>query len=79
MLRGAYDVLEGLEKRLGIKNGESNEKFPHRRGRMHRPRATALLPSCAGTEYFLNVGMSTSSTTCIAQLEKNPHPESEVV
>ncbi|MCG8425076.1 MAG: NAD(P)H-dependent oxidoreductase subunit E [Proteobacteria bacterium] len=77
MLRGAYDVLEGLEKRLGIKVGESNETFHLVEEECIAACDGAPAVLC-GTEYFLNVEVG-DLDTIIGSLDKTPHPESEVV
>lgn len=76
MLRGAYDVLDGLKQRLGIEVGES-------KGDLHLVEEECIA-ACAdapaivcGTKYFLNVEVD-QLDDILAYLEKNPHPESEV-
>ena len=76
MLRGAYDVLRGLEERLGIKEGESNETFHLVEEECIAACDGAPAVLC-GTEYFLNVEVD-DLDDIIARLENNPHPESEV-
>lgn len=77
MLRGAYDVLRGLEQRLGLKAGESNERF-----HLVEEECIAVCDGApaivCGTEYFLDVGVD-QLDEIISYLESNPHPESEVV
>lgn len=77
MLRGAYDVLAGLEQRLGLKAGESNGQFHLVEEECIAACASAPAIVC-GTEYFLNVTVD-DLDRIIAELDKNPHPESEVV
>lgn len=77
MLRGAYDVLEGLEKRLGLKVGESNQDFHLVEEECIAACAGAPAILC-GTEYFLNVEVE-QLDEIIAYLQSNPRPESEVV
>lgn len=77
MLRGAYDVLSGLEKRLGIKQGESNDDFHLVEEECIAACDGAPAVLC-GTEYFLDVEVD-QLDDIIEQLKKNPRPESEVV
>ena len=77
MLRGAYEVLGGFEKRLGIKVGESNEDFHLVEEECIAACDGAPAVVC-GTEYFLDVEEG-QIDDIIAQLKKNPRPESEVV
>ena len=77
MLRGAYDVLEGLEKRLGLKVGESNEQFHLVEEECIAVCAGAPAIVC-GTKYFENVDVG-DLDEIITYLKSNPHPESEVV
>ncbi|GAB4561340.1 MAG: NADH-quinone oxidoreductase subunit NuoE [Haliangiales bacterium] len=76
MLRGAYDVLEGLEQRLGIKVGGSNDKFHLVEEECIAACANAPAILC-GTKYFLDVGVD-QLDEIIEYLQENPHPESEV-
>lgn len=77
MLRGAYDVLEGLEKKLGIEAGESKGEFHLVEEECIAACASAPAIVC-GTKYFLNVEVK-HLDEIIDYLKKNPHPESEVV
>ncbi len=77
MLRGAYDVLDEFERRLGIKKGESTEEF-------HLVEEECIA-ACAnapavlvGTKYFLDVEPA-QVQEIVDFLKANPHPESEVV
>lgn len=77
MLRGAYDVLEGLEKRLRIRAGESAGDFHLVEEECIAACADAPAVLC-GTRYFLNVRVE-QLDEIVDYLKKNPHPESEVV
>jgi NADH:ubiquinone oxidoreductase subunit E len=77
MLRGAYEVLEGLEKKLGLAVGESNDQFHLVEEECIAACANAPAIVC-GTRYFLDVGVD-QLDEIIAFLKSNPHPESEVV
>ena len=77
MLRGAYDVLEGLEKRLGLKQGESNEEF-HLVEEECIAACDGAPAIICGTQYFLDVEVD-QLDDIIDTLKKNPRPESEVV
>lgn len=77
MLRGAYEVLDGLEQRLGLKVGESNEEFHLVEEECIAACAGAPAIVC-GTKYFLNVEPE-GVGEIVEYLQKNPHPESEVV
>jgi NADH:ubiquinone oxidoreductase subunit E len=77
MLRGGYEVLEAFEKKLGLKRGESNDKFS-----LVEEECIAACESapCAvvGAKYLLDLTPA-DVDTIVAELEQNPHPESEVV
>lgn len=77
MLRGAYDVLEGLEKRLNLKVGDSDETFHLVEEECIAACAGAPAIVC-GTKYFLDVDVD-GLDEIVDYLKKNPHPESEVV
>ncbi|ACY14471.1 NADH-quinone oxidoreductase, E subunit [Haliangium ochraceum DSM 14365] len=77
MLRGAYDVLEAFEKRLGIKVGDSSGDFHLVEEECIAACANAPAVIC-GTKYFLDVEPS-QVDEIIDFLEKTPHPESEAV
>lgn len=76
MLRGAYDVLEGLQKRLKIEVGGSNDDFHLVEEECIAACANAPVILC-GTKYFLDV-KEEQLDEILAELRKNPHPESEV-
>lgn len=77
MLRGGYEVLEAFEKKLGLKRGESNGKFSLVEEECIAACANA---PCAvvGTKYVLDITPD-KVDAIIAELEREPHPESEVV
>ena len=77
MLRGGYEVLEAFEKHLGLKRGESNAKFNLVE---EECIAACEYAPCAvvGTKYFLDLSPDLVPTV-ISELEREPHPESEVV
>jgi NADH-quinone oxidoreductase E subunit len=77
MLRGAYDVLAALEKRLGMKAGESGESFHLVEEECVAACDRAPVVLC-GTEYFTNVDPDEVGKI-IESLRSNPRPESEVV
>lgn len=77
MLRGAYDVLEGFKKRLGLDIGGSNDDFHLVEEECIAACANAPAVLC-GTKYFLDVSVD-QIDEIIEYLEQNPHPESEVV
>ena len=77
MLRGGYDVLEGLEKRLGFGRGESNDDFTLVEEECIAACANAPAIVC-GTRYFLDVTVD-QLDDIIEDLKKKPRPESEVV
>ena len=77
MLRGAYDVLEAFEKTLGVAKGASNQKFSLVEEECIAACANAPAVLC-GTEYFLDVQPG-QVREIVAQLERDPHPEGEVV
>lgn len=76
MLRGAYDVLAGLEKRLGIEVGGTNSEFHLVEEECIAACANAPAILC-GTKYFLDVKVE-QLDDIIAYLRSHPHPESEV-
>ena len=76
MLRGGYDVLAGLEKRLGLKKGESNADFTLVEEECIAACANAPAIVC-GTRYFLDVKVE-ELDGIIEDLRKKPRPESEV-
>ena len=77
MLRGAYDVLEALEKKLGVERGGSTEHFTIVEEECLAACANAPAIVC-GTRYFLDV-VPEQIEEILAELRERPHPESEVV
>jgi NADH:ubiquinone oxidoreductase subunit E len=77
MLRGGYDVLEAFERKLGVKRGASNSEFSLVE---EECIAACEFAPCAvvGTKYFLNLTPAQVDDV-IAELKREPHPESEVV
>ena len=77
MLRGGYEVLEAFEKKLGLKKGQSNKQFTLVEEECIAACANA---PCAvvGTKYFLDLTPA-DVDSIIAELKRDPHPESEVV
>ncbi|HEY1558981.1 MAG TPA: NAD(P)H-dependent oxidoreductase subunit E [Kofleriaceae bacterium] len=77
MLRGGYEVLAELEKRLGLKRGDSNGKFQLVE---EECIAACEFAPCAvvGTKYFHDLTPD-KVADMIAELEREPHPEAEVV
>jgi len=77
MLRGGYDVLAAFEAKLGLKKGQSNKQFSLVEEECIAACANA---PCAvvGTKYLLDIKPEDVSRI-IAELERDPHPESEVV
>jgi NADH:ubiquinone oxidoreductase subunit E len=77
MLRGGYEVLAAFEHKLGIRAGESNGEFSLVE---EECIAACEYAPCAvvGTKYFLDLTPDMVSTV-IDELEREPHPESEVV
>lgn len=76
MLRGAYDVLDGLKKRLGVDIGGSNDDFHLVEEECIAACANAPAIVC-GTKYFLDVSVD-QLDEIISFLKQNPHLESEV-
>ena len=77
MLRGGYEVLEAFEKHLGLKRGESNKDFTLVE---EECIAACEFAPCAvvGVRYFHDLTPEKVDDV-IAQLKKEPHPESEIV
>jgi len=77
MLRGGYEVLEAFENKLELKKGESNKQFTLVEEECIAACANA---PCAvvGTNYYLDIKPG-DVPKIVAELEANPHPESEVV
>ena len=77
MLRGGYEVLGAFEKALGVEKGGSTPKFSLVEEECIAACANAPAVLC-GTEYFLDVEPG-QVKEILAELERNPHPEGEVV
>jgi NADH:ubiquinone oxidoreductase subunit E len=77
MLRDGYAVLAELEKRLGLKKGESNAEFTLVEEECIAACANA---PCAvvGTRYFLDMTVA-DVPKVIAEIRAKPTPEGEVV
>jgi len=77
MLRGGYDVLDAFEKKLGLAKGMSNSKFTLVEEECIAACANA---PCAvvGTKYYLDITPA-KVPGIVEELERDPHPESEVV
>lgn len=79
MLRGGYDVLEALERRLGIKRGEVTPDGGFAIVEEECIAACANAPAIVcGTHYFLDATPA-QVDEIIAFCKRNPHPEGEVV
>jgi NADH:ubiquinone oxidoreductase subunit E len=76
MLRGGYEVLSAFEKRLGLPVGGSNAKFSLVEEECIAACANAPAVVC-GTKYFLDVTPD-QVAGIVAELDRNPQPESEV-
>ena len=79
MLRGGYDVLAAFEKQLGVKKGGTTADKKFTLIEEECIAACANAP-CAvvGTKYVLDITPE-QVASIIADLERDPHPESEVV
>jgi len=77
MLRNGYEVLAAFEKALGLKKGQSNKEFTLVEEECIAACANA---PCAvvGTRYLLDITVD-QVPKIIAELKREPHPESEVV
>ena len=77
MLRRGYEVLDAFENTLGLQRGQSNAKFTLVEEECIAACANA---PCAvvGTKYFLDITPD-QVPGIVAELERQPHPESEVV
>lgn len=77
MLRGGYEVLEALERKLGLRRGESNAEFSLVEEECIAACANA---PCAvvGTRYLLDMKPEEVGKL-VDELRAHPHPESEVV
>jgi len=79
MLRGGYEVLEAFEKHLGVKKGGTTPDGKFTLVEEECIAACANAP-CAvvGTRYLLDITPE-QVAKLIAELDQDPHPESEVV
>lgn len=77
MLRGAYEVLDGLKQRLAIEVGGSTDDFHLVEEECIAACANAPAIVC-GTKYFLDVEVA-QIDEILDYLRATPHPESEVV
>ncbi len=77
MLRGAYDVLETFEKKVGCKKGETRGDFTIVEEECIAACANAPAVIC-GTRYFLDVEPA-HVDKILEELRHQPRPESEVV
>lgn len=79
MLRGGYEVLEAFEKHLGVKRGGTTADGKFTLVEEECIAACANAP-CAvvGTRYLLDLTPD-QVAKIIAELDAEPHPESEVV
>jgi NADH-quinone oxidoreductase E subunit len=77
MLRGAYDVLDAFEKKLGVKKGGTSGHFTIVEEECIAACANAPAIVC-GTRYFLDVTPDQAGAI-IDELRREPRPESEVV
>jgi len=79
MLRGGYEVLAAFEKQMGVKKGgtTANKKLTLIEEECIAACANAPC-AIAGTKYILDITPD-QVAKIVADLEANPHPESEVV
>ncbi len=77
MLRGAYEVLEKFQNKLGIEPGGSTDEFHLVEEECIAACANAPAVVC-GTKYFLDV-QPEQVEEILAYLKESPHPESEIV
>jgi len=79
MLRGGYEVLAAFEKQMGVKKGgtTANKKLTLIEEECIAACANAPC-AIAGTKYILDITVD-QVAKIVADLEANPHPESEVV
>jgi len=77
MLRRGYEVLAAFENQLSLKKGQSNAKFTLVEEECIAVCANAPA-AVVGTRYFLDITPD-QVPAIIAELEREPHPESEVV
>jgi NADH-quinone oxidoreductase E subunit len=79
MLRGGYEVIEALERRLNIKRGEVTPDGGFAIVEEECIAACANAPAIVcGTHYFLDVQPG-QAEDIVTFLKRNPKPESEVV
>ena len=79
MLRGGYEVLEAFEKHLGVKKGGTTADNKFTLVEEECIAACANAPcAIAGTQYLLDITPE-QVAKIIAELDKNPRPEGEVV
>lgn len=76
MLRGAYDVLDKLKRELDLDPGGSNSDFTLVEEECIAACANAPAIVC-GTRWFLDVTPD-QVPEILAELKRDPHPESEV-
>jgi len=77
MLRGGYDVLAAFEQKLGLKKGHSNQEFTLVEEECIAACANAPC-AVAGTRSFLDITPA-QVDQLVAELRREPRPESEVV
>jgi NADH:ubiquinone oxidoreductase subunit E len=77
MLRDGYDVLAAFEKKLGLRKGQSNDKYTLVEEECIAACANA---PCAvvGTKYYLDIKPG-DVDRIVLELDGHPRPESEVV
>jgi len=79
MLRGGYEVLAAFEKQMGVKKGGTTANKKLTLVEEECIAACANAPcAIAGTKYILDITPD-QVAKIVADLEANPHPESEVV
>ena len=79
LLRGGYDVMAALEGNLGIKKGQTTSDGVFTIVEEECIAACANAPAVlCGTKYFLDVEPG-KVPEMIAELRREPHPESEVL
>ena len=77
MLRGGYDVLAAFEKALGVQKGGHTKDFSLVEEECIAACANAPAVLC-GTKYFLDVTPA-QVADIVRELQRDPHPEGEVV
>ena len=79
MLRGAYEVMEAFERKLGVKRGAVTPDGMFQIVEEECIAVCANAPAIVcGTKYFLDV-TPTQVDGIVAELKRTPRPESEVV